>query len=547
MPFIVFICPAIFQGPSYVPSHQRMSPSHHSSSSCSRSSTSSPSRRHWSRSRSISSRSSSRDHLSRPYAADQQLLRLRDVSPVPQQEDEDVDLSSSPDDIGMSAEAVKKLFAYLVCPPALSHYADPFPDAYVTNNQLVPYVKDTAKSRIVCDTEELNTHDGLFQNYPPFQCLSGEQDHEARTLAYHDLMNLMLSQTTEDKHLINVSTSHPKAEGPFHSHLENKPEFKKKQHKLHLQWPPIKETNRVVNRTLGLYQHGPLPKTGSSSPWFPPTVENLWEKEFSPKEFPTTHKIPPRCPNVGSYMRAHPWCWNILLPRRSTRYQMRRSQNAPPGWGHLQQILPTQQLSLRHQWRLCITFCRKASCSSGHQLPRIYSKMTFNAWMSFYSGQTPLLEAQLMSYDARITATELYIHLHMLWCRTVLDSPSVDLPHRDKDRLMVMSLGGQDLFGPNAWKVQEWRKDTDEEQVKMISGVFHERQNRDKATWKKPSSSSSVRPPRSLSHQLPLDSLHPPKSKDSYQRPPGHSFRGGSFRFCLTSHARQNCSLNFLK
>ena len=60
---------------------------------------------------------------------------LRDMSPVPQQEDEDADQSSSPDDTGMSAEAVKKLFADLVCPPALSHYADPFPDADVTNTQ----------------------------------------------------------------------------------------------------------------------------------------------------------------------------------------------------------------------------------------------------------------------------------------------------------------------------------------------------------------------------------------------------------------------------
>ena len=34
-------------------------------------------------------------------------------------------------------------------------------------------------------------------------------------------------------------------------------------------------------------------------------------------------KSPPRCPNVGSYMRALTWCWNLLLPRQSTRYQTR--------------------------------------------------------------------------------------------------------------------------------------------------------------------------------------------------------------------------------
>ena len=202
----------------------------------------------------------------------------------------------------MSAAAVRKLFADRVCPPALSHYADPFPDAPVANNQLYRYVKDSARSTIVSETDELNTHDGLFQNYASFHSLSGEQDREARTSAYHELMNLMLSQTTEDKQLINISSSRPKTEGPFHSHLERKSEFKKKQDKLHLQWPPIKETKRIIDRTLGLYQHGPQPKAGSvSATWPPPPVENPWSKDFSPKEFPTTHKIP----------SALPKCWEL--------------------------------------------------------------------------------------------------------------------------------------------------------------------------------------------------------------------------------------------
>ena len=47
-----------------------------------------------------------------------------------------------------------------------------------------------------------------------------------------------------------------------------------------------------------------------------------------------------------------------------------------------------------------------------------------------------------------------------------------------------MSLGGHDLFGPNAHKVQEWKKATEEKQVKMISRVFEERESRDKAARK---------------------------------------------------------------
>ena len=103
-----------------------------------------------------------------------------------------------------------------------------------------------------------------------------------------------------------------------------------------------------------------------------------------------------------------------------------------------------------------------------------------------------VMEAQLRSHDAGVTAAELY--LHMLRRRTVLESPSVDLPQRDKDRLLVMSLGGNDLFSPNARKVQEWKRDKEEEKVKMISRVFEERENREKAARKK--TSSSVRPPR---------------------------------------------------
>ena len=80
-----------------------------------------------------------------------------------------------------------------------------------------------------------------------------------------------------------------------------------------------------------------------------------------------------------------------------------------------------------------------------------------------------------------------------------------------------MSLGGHDLFGPKSHKVQGWKKATEEKQVKMISCVFE-----DKAARKK--TSASVCPPKSLSHQYTLDSLHPPKTKASCQHPPDHSF-----------------------
>ena len=113
------------------------------------------------------------------------------------------------------------------------------------------------------------------------------------------------------------------------------------------------------------------------------------------------------------------------------------------------------------------------------------------------------LEAHIIAHDSRVTATELFTHLHMLRCRSVLDSPTVALPQRDKDRLLVMSVGGNDLFGPDARKVHEWKLDKSK---------------------KKPPSSDS-RPPRSVAHRSPLDALARPKPKDSYNQKPGQPFR----------------------
>ena len=128
------------------------------------------------------------------------------------------------------------------------------------------------------------------------------------------------------------------------------------------------------------------------------------------------------------------------------------------------------------------------------------------------------LEAHIMAHDSGVTATELFTHLHMLRRRPVLDSPTVALSQRDKDRLLVMSVGGNDLFGPDAHKVHEWKLDTEEENVKLIARVFDERAQRDKS--KKKPSSSDTRPPRSVDHRSPLAALARPKPKDSYNQKP---------------------------
>ena len=107
------------------------------------------------------------------------------------------------------------------------------------------------------------------------------------------------------------------------------------------------------------------------------------------------------------------------------------------------------------------------------------------------------LEAHIMAHDSGVSASELFTHLHMLHRRSVLEAPTVTLPQRDKDRLLVMAVGGNLLFGPDARKVHGWKLDTEEENVKLIARVFDERAQRDKPK-KKPSSES--RPPRSVDH-----------------------------------------------
>ena len=265
--------------------HRRMTSSSSRSPSPKRHRTASTSpRRHG-------SRSSSPERGSHPYDSDIRLLQLcadnDDQHPASThpRDSPDPGQSTSVDASQLSTEKVQKFFADLITPPALSQYADPLPDS-ASNKQLVPYVRTSASTASTFDNSEpLETH-GLS--------LSGDTEKEACTAAYHDLTNLMLSQT-EESSLINVSSSRPKTDEPFPCGLSTFNEIKKKHDKLHLQWRPQSVHNQVINRTMALYQHGPPPKSGTTDKW-PPPVQNPWDKTFVPKEFPTTHKIPSTMP-----------------------------------------------------------------------------------------------------------------------------------------------------------------------------------------------------------------------------------------------------------
>ena len=295
------------QGRNPSPRSRRTSPNRQHRYSPSRSPSPRTHRSRLSCSRSPRSRSTDCDHRRHHHEAD--LLRLCDYPSVAHAGDEDQDSQQNTpeEDSRLTADAVKKLFDDLLHPPELSHYTDPYLANEEENTQLVPYHKDPAEGKTVLAADDLETNHGLFKNYKSFHRLSGEQDRDDRTSAYRDLINRMLSQTSEDKQLINVTAARAKAKGPFCSSLETQPELKKKQEKLHLQWPLIQATKPVVDRTLGLFQHGQQPKAGSSSSqWPPPTVKNPWDREFTPKDFPTSHKVPSTVPKRWEFHEDSP-------------------------------------------------------------------------------------------------------------------------------------------------------------------------------------------------------------------------------------------------
>ena len=474
------------------------------------------------------SRSLSRERGQHPYDSDIRLLRLRadsedDLripsthprgSPEPEQ--------SLIEDESLSAAKVQKLFADLAAPPALSHYADPIPDN-TAHKQLVPYVRQsTTSSSSVKNSEPLETH-GLFKNYQSFHRLSGDNEKEARTAAYHDLTTLMLSQTDEPQ-LINVSSTHPKTEEPFPHSAVSSNEVKKKNEKMILQWPPQSSHTKVIDRTLGLYQHGPPPKAGTNEKWPPPTVKNPWDKSFIPKEFPTTHKIPSAMPKRWDLHSTSPL---MLRPPLSTAVPEvpDAAISKSSSWleafaaraAHTATMSATSIVSFYNFQQKVLEFLRDSAAKNNIQNDiSVIDDL-------FQRANSMALEAHIMAHDSGVTATELFTHLHMLRRRSVLEDPTVSLPQRDKDRLLVMEVGGQDLFGPNARQVHEWKRDTDEENVKLIARVFDERNQRDNSK-KKPTSSES-RTPRSLEHRSPLAGLSRQKPKDSYSQKPGQSFR----------------------
>ena len=237
---------------------------------------------------------------------------------------------------------------------------------------------------------------------------------------------------------------------------------------------------KVIDRTLALYQHGPPPNAGTADKWPPPPVQNPWDETFVPKEFPTTHKIPSTMPKRWDLHASSPL---MLRPPQSTAVpEVQDSEiSKSSSWleafaaraAHTSTMSATSMVGVYNFQQKVLRFIRDSTSKNNiHNDISLVDDLIQRA-------NSMALEAHIMAHDSGVTATELFTHLHMLRRRSVLDSPTVALPQRDKDRLLVMSVGGNDLFGPDARKVHEWKLDTEEDNVKLIARVFDERVQRE--------------------------------------------------------------------
>ena len=220
--------------------------------------------------------------------------------------------------------------------------------------------------------------------------------------------------------------------------------------------PPQSVHKKVIDRTLALYQHGPPPKAGTSDKWPPSPVQNPWDKTFVPKEFPTTHKIPSTMPKRWDLHASSPL---MLRPPQSNAVpEVQDSEiSKSSSWleafaaraAHTSTMSATSMVGVYNFQQKVLCFLRdSASKNNIHNDISLVDDLIQRA-------NSMALEAHIMAHDSGATATELFTHLHMLRRRSVLDSPTVALPQHDKDRLLIMSVGGNDLFGPDAHKVQE--------------------------------------------------------------------------------------------
>ena len=143
------------------------------------------------------------------------------------------------------------------------------------------------------------------------------------------------------------------------------------------------------------------PVSNSSYQWPPRTVENPWDKEFSPKDFPTAHKIPSTLPKRWELHEDSCSCWSHETPPLWIKFRMQRLQNILPDWKplpHYATISSTPlEVAYKFLQKVMIFLCSsiaKDSIKNASLLDDLLQR-----------ANSTVLEAQLMSHDAGVTGT----------------------------------------------------------------------------------------------------------------------------------------------
>ena len=97
----------------------------------------------------------------------------------------------------------------------------------------------------------------------------------------------------------------------------------------------------------------------------------------------------------------------------------------------------------------------------------------------------------MLSEEAMVLTSQLFTHVHMARRKRVAEASG--LPREDQARLTRLPIGDDDVFGPQAKNVEEWRKKPEVEQARNIVQLVQETQKASASTNKSsaPSSSSS--------------------------------------------------------
>ena len=225
---------------------------------------------------------------------------------------------------------------------------------------------------------------------------------------------------------------------------------------------------------VSYYQHGPRPKP-DTHPWPPEMKDNLWDKSY---------KVPRQDLAFQN------------LPDINKRWLGAQGSNV-----FVEPATKTQCAEIEDRHLTGHTTWMETLSARATHFSALAAKLTHCAWerseQLAKEGKTPddrLLrelhfEAHMLSEEAMVLTSQLFTHVHMARRKRVAEASG--LPREDQARLTRLPIGDDDVFGPQAKNVEEWRKKPEVEQARNIVQLVHETQKASASTFKSPNASSS--------------------------------------------------------